>query len=420
MSPIELPPWPRRSVAASSNSSRLKGRQGEAESLPQAAAAETERLVAWLRLPAIALIAAGEAASLSGVSQTSSSRPAFFVVIVVFSAWSAGLLAWVHLRPVGVSVSYLAIGVDVVAITVLAVLSGGAFSQARLAYFVIPIAVAFRFRPVVTAIASASTVVAYLAQALAHPSVSRPEAGRFIAVFAGYLAWVGLAAVLLAAVLARRTERIADLARARKRLMAEALAAGERERQALAEGLHDHAIQNLLSARHELEEAAEETRHPSVLRADDALTETISELREAIFELHPSVLDQAGLEVALPAVSQRAAQRGRFQTRFELRYVGRHAHERLLLAAARELLANVAQHSDASLVTIRLTADDDNVVLVVSDDGHGFDPEAALERLAEGHIGLASLRVRIETVGGEFTIHSAPDTGTTATVRIPM
>ena len=139
-----------------------------------------------------------------------------------------------------------------------------------------------------------------------------------------------------------------------------------------------------------------------------------------MFELHPYVLEAAGLEVALTTVAERSARSGSFQLVFEPRVRSEGPHERLLLSAARELLTNVAKHSDASLVTIRLTADDDNVVLVVSDDGHGFDPEAALERLAEGHIGLASLRVRIETVGGEFTIHSAPDAGTTATVRIPM
>ena len=72
-----------------------------------------------------------------------------------------------------------AIAFDVVAITTLAVLSGGAFSQARLAYFLIPIAVSFRFRPAPTAVAAASTVVAYILQAVLHPAAKQPEAARF-------------------------------------------------------------------------------------------------------------------------------------------------------------------------------------------------------------------------------------------------
>ena len=96
-------------------------------------------------------------------------------------------------------------------------------------------------------------------------------------------------------------------------MIAEALSAGERERRALAEGLHDQAIQNLLSARHDLEEVAESgtlDAHEALARADAAVEATIAELREAVFELHPYVLEQSGLEAALRAAGQRAARRG--------------------------------------------------------------------------------------------------------------
>src|SRR5262249_22630137 len=179
---------------------------------------------------------------------------------------------------------------------------GGAFSQARLAYFLIPVAVAFRFRPALTAAASAATVAAYLVQAFVHPAARQKGADRFIAIQTGFLVWLGLAAVLLSAVLGRRTARVNELAEARRRLIADSLAAGERERKALAEGLHDHAIQNLLSARLDLEEVEEELPHPALRRADAALAETIRDLREAVFELHPYVLEQAGLEAALRSV----------------------------------------------------------------------------------------------------------------------
>ena len=84
----------------------------------------------------------------------------------------------------------MATAVDIAAITTLAALSGGPFSQARLAYFLVPVAVAFRFRPSVTAVAGAGSIAAYLGQAFAHPSASEPEATRFVLVQAGYLAWV--------------------------------------------------------------------------------------------------------------------------------------------------------------------------------------------------------------------------------------
>ena len=104
-----------------------------------------------------------------------------------------------------------------------------------------------------TAAAVVVTTSAYVLQAVAHPAASQPEAARFILTQAGFLAWVGAACVLLSLLLARRTEQVARLAESRSRLLADALDAEQRERRALAEALHDQAIQNLLSARHELE-----------------------------------------------------------------------------------------------------------------------------------------------------------------------
>jgi two-component system NarL family sensor kinase len=378
------------------------------------AAAESERLVAWLRLPVVGLLAAGQ-----HLDHPNPAPGAFTITVIAFAAWSAALLAWVHRRPPGERLGMVAAGVDVVAITALAALSGGPYSQARLAYFVVAVAVAFRFRPSFTAIAGAATVAAYLGQAFAHPAHARPEATRFALIQAGYLGWVATAAVLLSFVLRRRTARSIELAQERERLMAEAMAAEERERRALAEGLHDTAIQNLLSARHDLEEAAETLDASALGRADRALADAVADLREALFELHPYVLEAAGLEAALSAVGNRAARRGRFRLRLDAQPVARTRHEQLLLAAARELLSNVAKHADARHVRMSLAEEDGYVVLAIRDDGKGFDETTLSERLAHGHIGIASHKARVESVGGRLMITSSTGRGTTAEVRVP-
>jgi two-component system, NarL family, sensor kinase len=392
----------------------LLGLPKRATRLESAAATETERLVAWLRIPAIALIVAGH-----GLAHPNPNDEAFLIAIGVFAVWSAAVLVYVYLREVTLAFSVLAIAVDVAAITTLAVVSGGAFSQARLAYFLVPIAVAFRFRPWFTAAAAGSTVAAYILQASLHPAASQPEAPRFIAVHAGYLLWVGVAAVLLSYVLATRTEHVAQLAAVRQRLMADAMSAEERERQALAEGLHDHAVQNLLSVGHELQEVGEEVDHPALRRAEQTLSATVHELREAMFELHPYVLEQAGLRAAIPAIGRRAARRGSFRLHCDLRYDGPHPHERLLVSVARELLANAAKHANATEVTLRLAHEDGEVVLVVRDNGRGFSTAELPERLSRGHIGLASQRMRVESTGGRLEILTAPGSGTTAVVHLP-
>lgn len=379
----------------------------------EGASAEAERLVAWLRLPAIALLALSES-----LSHPDPERGAFIVVLAVFSAWSAGLLAWVSLRPASERLSLLSTGVDIVAFSLLAALSGGTFSHVRLAFFIVPVTVAFRFRPAMTAIATVVAAGAYVLQAVVHPASSNPEAARFIVVQTGFLLWVGLACVLLSALLARRTEAVVRLAESRTRLLNDALSAEQRERKALAEALHDQAIQNLLSARHEIEEANEASPHPSLDRADAALTETVGQLRSTVFELHPYVLAEAGLEAALRSVAQQAASRGGFRLQLDLSYDDRHPQEQLLLSAARELLANVVQHAGAGNVDVRLAGVDGEVLLVVADDGRGFPPERLNERLADGHVGLASQRVRVEAAGGSMNVSSRPRAGTRVEIRL--
>ena len=336
------------------------------------ATTEGEGVVAWLRLPAIALLALGQ-----GLTHPNPEQVGFLVTLAVYSAWSAGLLAWVYLRPATAELGLAATGIDIVAISVLAVLSGGAFSHNRLAFFLIPVAVAFRFRPAITALAVVVTVAAYVTQAALHPAANEPEAKRFIATQADFLAWIGAACVWLSLLLARRTEQVARLAESRSRLLADALEAEQRERKALAEALHDHAIQNLLSARHELEEAGESVTHPALERADTALTDTVGQLREAVFELHPYVLDEAGLEAGVRSLAQQASSRGGFELRLDLSSPNGHPHDQLGFSAVRELLANVVEHADANRVTVRLASAARDVELVVDDDGVGFPLAAA-------------------------------------------
>jgi two-component system NarL family sensor kinase len=56
---------------------------------------------------------------------------------------------------------------------------------------------------------------------------------------------------------------------------------------------------------------------------------------------------------------------------------------------------------------------------VIIDDGVGADPAVVADRVAQGHIGLDSHRVKIESAGGEFRLQATPGGGTTVRVSIP-
>jgi two-component system NarL family sensor kinase len=377
-------------------------------------AAEAELLVAWLRLPAIGLLILSRT-----LPHPNPEAEGFYIALAFFSAWSIGALVWVTKRPTGRQFAVLATFLDIVFFTALSVLSGGPFSNARFAYVLIPVVVAFRFWPTFTALAAGASVVAYVAQSLAHPARKEAGAERFILTYAGFLAWVGVACVLLSALLARRTGAIADLLETRTRLLAETQTAEGRERRRLAEVLHDHAVQNLLSARHDLQELGETVHgQPALARAEDAVAQTLGDLRDAIFELHPYVLDEVGLAAAIRATAERAAGRTGMSVDLDLQANGSASFDEMLYSAARELISNVVQHSGASHLSVELREDGALTLLVVEDDGCGVDPAGLGARVAEGHIGLASQRARIEAAGGSLNIVARPGQGTRVEVRL--
>ena len=322
----------------------------------------------------------------------------------------AGLPRLARLEPV----------VDLVAIAALTYTSGGPYSEARLAFFALPLVAAFRLRPALTVAWAAAAVLAYVLISLSHPSTRTRADIDTIGAHALYLAWAGAAAVVLSALLGARDRRIRAAADERGRLLAEALTAEERERARLAEVLHDEAIQNLLLARHELRDHHRRHDEDSYRRADDALAATVDQLRGEIFELHPYVLDHAGLRAALTAHAETAARRADAHVQVEIDEASLTAgQEQLVLSLARELLANAARHAHASTISLRLRSEPDAVVLVVADDGRGSSAERRSDAVAHGHIGLATGAERAVAAGGTFDVASAPGAGTTVTVRLP-
>jgi signal transduction histidine kinase len=82
---------------------------------------------------------------------------------------------------------------------------------------------------------------------------------------------------------------------------------------------------------------------------------------------------------------------------------------------AREALNNIVRHADAVGVHIALEVDAQEVVLLIADDGRGFDPV----RFRPGHFGLVSMRERTEALGGALELDSACGAGTRVRVRLP-
>ena len=189
--------------------------------------------------------------------------------------------------------------------------------------------------------------------------------------------------VVIAELLRRRNERIEALAEASRTLAVRALEAEESERRRLAYGLHDEPIQQLLSAQLDLDRAARGDTEAAE-SARTAVKKTISQLRETIFDLYPSSLEQLGLATALEQLASRAADRSGAEIELEIRPEATGSLDGLLFTAGRELLRNAVEHSGAELIRIELAAEDGEAVLVVADDGRGIDRGSARAGAARG------------------------------------
>jgi PAS domain S-box-containing protein len=231
-----------------------------------------------------------------------------------------------------------------------------------------------------------------------------------------------VANVLATAIGRKRTEdQIVELAAARGRLVAQTLAAEDRARRSISEVLHDHALQDLLASRQDLVEVIEEPDGDPerAVRAREGIERAVQLLREAVFNLHPVVLEHAGLASAIRAVADHQARRGGFECGIEVDPEATGVHDELVLSLARELLTNVAKHAQAKTVTVEVRRDDSWIVLTVQDDGVGIETGRREAALRDGHVGLASSAERVEALAGRFEVDGLPAGGTRARAVLP-
>jgi len=379
-------------------------------------AAEPVRLSAFLRLPLIGLIVV-----LVSVWEVEHWLPLAYALIL--SVYSIAALVWVVVvlrGPVPAWAGWASTGIDVLAVVALCVVSGGATVALLPVFFLLPISVAFQDRPPLAAGVGICTAVGYLGVWIVYAKRDDTvELPKVVYTHFALLLWLAAAVTAMCYFLTRAAQRVAALLDMRRTLVSEAMRADERHSRALAEQLHDGPLQDLLAARLELDEVRDRHSDPELNAVYQAIQDTATRLRSAVTALHPHVLTEVGLTAALRELIRDYEHRGNFAIEADLEEVGRPRAQSLLYRAARELLANAHKHARASTVQVRLAKTGDVITLSVVDDGIGFDP-AVLDRcVAEGHIGLASLAVRVDAIGGSMKITSTVGGGTRASVTTP-
>ncbi|MGY0024871.1 sensor histidine kinase [Streptomyces sp. cg35] len=231
---------------------------------------------------------------------------------------------------------------------------------------------------------------------------------------------------------ARQRALIDDLIRTRRELAASERREGTlAERQRLSMEIHDTLAQGL-SSQQMLLQAADRVwesdpgkARAHVRTAGSVAEHNLTEARRFVHDLAPADL-ALGLAEALRAVAARESG-DRLTVRVHVDPLGEdgrvpHLPDRVqgaLLRIAQGALANVREHSGAATAAVTLTLLDDQVVLDVADDGHGFDPATAAPPGVRGH-GLPAIRARVSQLGGTLSIESAPGEGTVLSAAVPL
>jgi signal transduction histidine kinase len=220
-------------------------------------------------------------------------------------------------------------------------------------------------------------------------------------------------------------ERLAIL----RQQLAQVTAAQEEERQRIARELHDGVGPALASLNLRLRTAGKLVQpNPAAAQELKELADltqaNIQDIRRLIYDLRPAVLDELGLVAALKEYVDRyqqeqglsvalSAPEGKARLPAPL--------ETTLFRVIQEALTNAARHAKAHRVEVKLDWDDARVALRIADDGQGFNLQEAADRAKGGqHLGLWSMRERVEQLGGQLQIDSQPGAGTTIQATIPL
>jgi len=213
-----------------------------------------------------------------------------------------------------------------------------------------------------------------------------------------------------------------------QQLSARILETQEEERRGLARELHDELGQGLtaalLSLKDLINQASSDNLVMQINHASAIITGLTQQVRALSLDLRPSVLDDLGLVAAV-----------RWYIRERVEPAGLHVvltvdtdlprvsaiRETTCFRVLQSALTNVLRHADAHEVQVELHAADGNLVLVIRDNGRGFDVKAARRTALEGKsLGLLGMEERVRLAGGSFTIASIQGQGTEVRIELPV
>lgn len=229
----------------------------------------------------------------------------------------------------------------------------------------------------------------------------------------------------LAAERARLYEELREKEALRGKLLEKLITAQEDERRRIARELHDQAGQALtaLILNLEMAEQSRQAVDPQRLaRLRGIAEDTLAELRRMIYDLRPTILDDLGLAAAVRWYVKESVEPQGLQVTMRIAApddrLPRHI-ETAVFRIVQEALTNIVKHAQARHAAVDIAVTPQDVRMVITDDGRGFDLSAVATR-REGGMGLLGMRERAELLGGSLRMASREGDGTRVEAVIPV
>ncbi|MGL4610418.1 MAG: PAS domain S-box protein [Trueperaceae bacterium] len=216
--------------------------------------------------------------------------------------------------------------------------------------------------------------------------------------------------------------RVAALAldvTARQRAINELLSVQEEERSRIARDLHDHVGQLLTGLNLGLSSAIEKPDNKKLGDLKILAATILDDVRRISRDLRPALLDELGLESSVKRFARELSAQSELNVDILMRVPDKLGRDvaTVIYRVTQEALTNVVRHAKATHASVVVTTSENAVQLIIEDNGVGFDPTSVA---ASEHVGLSSMRERIELVGGTFTVESLPGNGTTISAKLPL
>jgi signal transduction histidine kinase len=243
----------------------------------------------------------------------------------------------------------------------------------------------------------------------------------------GYLLRLAAYAVLLVGIYGEQRSDLRALRAANSALDRMRVSEGERaaleERTRLAREIHDGLAQQLWFAKLKFDRLAAllpAEVEPLSGEVSQALDSALAEARQATITMRTSIDQELPLtdmvQRAVDDFAQRSGLRVEYTATPEVPAAVPPRHQVELLRIVQESMTNVRRHADATVVRVRLEVVNGELLISITDNGRGFDPNTA----REDGLGVLGMEERARLIGGQLRITSAPSEGTLVELRLPL